>query len=155
MSRGGYGKMTKEQGDQIPTGAHRVSWELHRGPIPAGVYVLHRCDVPACVNPEHLFLGSAADNVQDMIAKGRGTKGGASWFVGPPCPGRIHKKLRRKLRGRPDQKGAKNYNSKLTVGMVRDIRTKRVSRAEFARVYGVSFKAISDIWRGVSWVGVE
>jgi hypothetical protein len=51
--------------------AHRVAWELVNGPIPDGLHVLHRCDVRACVNPSHLFLGTRFDNMQDMIAKGR------------------------------------------------------------------------------------
>lgn len=75
-NKSGYGAFTMGVG-HVEKGnyAHRASWWLFRGPIPKGMLVLHRCDVKLCVNPDHLFLGSHADNVADKVRKGRGRNG--------------------------------------------------------------------------------
>lgn len=66
----GYGWM-REGVESDERRAHRISWKLHRGPIPEGLHVLHKCDTRPCVNPWHLFLGVMQDNVDDMMKKGR------------------------------------------------------------------------------------
>ena len=73
----GYGRLTYQYADLR---AHRAAHDAFVGPIPEGMFVCHKCDTPACINPQHLFLGTARDNTADMIAKGR--------FV--PTPRRTH-----------------------------------------------------------------
>jgi HNH endonuclease len=69
---GGYGMVTL--GGRIRVLAHRAAWMLTHGPIPMEMCVLHRCDTPTCVRPEHLFLGTRADNMRDMAEKGRAAR---------------------------------------------------------------------------------
>lgn len=64
----GYGK-TKVGGRYVRV--HRLSWEHEFGPIPEGLWVLHHCDNPPCINPDHLFLGTAKDNAEDCLSKNR------------------------------------------------------------------------------------
>lgn len=67
----GYGVIQKGGKRTIPTQASRASWILEFGPIPPGLYVLHRCDNPPCVRPSHLFVGTQDDNIKDAMAKER------------------------------------------------------------------------------------
>jgi hypothetical protein len=110
------------------TKAHRVAWELTNGAIPDGICVLHRCDVPACVNPAHLFLGTHAENWKDMREKGRASGGRLT--------------------------GSANRNSKLTETTVRAIRAycqRGFSYACASRKFGVSDVQVSNIIRRLQW----
>ena len=74
----GYGQiMVGGRGGKMMA-AHRVAWELKHGPIPDGLFVCHSCDNKGCVNPDHMFLGSYKDNVDDMVRKGRQKRGRVS-----------------------------------------------------------------------------
>ena len=106
--------------------AHRVAWQFVNGPIPKGegahgTCVLHRCDNRACVRPDHLFLGSHADNVRDMVKKGRQVKG--------------------KAHGR----------AKLTREDVYAIRADTRLQREIAADYGINRSAVSNIKLRKRW----
>jgi hypothetical protein len=107
--------------------AHRVSWELHRGEIPDGLIVCHRCDVPGCVNPSHLFVGSVTDNVRDRDAKGR-QRNGAHILNGEGHPRAL-----------------------LTVESVSQIRASEESNVALAAKYGVHPSTVSQIKTGRTW----
>jgi hypothetical protein len=68
MGQAPYGNIKKHGSNQY---AHRFSWEMHFGPIPKGLRVLHSCDTPLCIRPDHLFLGTQLDNMRDCAKKNR------------------------------------------------------------------------------------
>lgn len=107
-------------------GASRVSWELHYGPIPEGMQVLHKCDNKLCVNPNHLELGTQSKNMQDCSKRGR---------LSPP----------------PVLKGEDNYAAKLTWEKVREIRASNLSGEKLAPLYGVCEMTIYNIKHNKSW----
>jgi len=110
--------------------AHRVAWELCIGIIPKYLLVCHRCDVPLCVNPAHLFLGTNGDNVRDSIAKGR-------WGHDPST--RIQKENYRKV-GREE---------------VKEIRQSGESNRILARRFRISNQQISKIKLRQQWKWVD
>ena len=122
----GYGLVTFGGTQQR---AHRVAWTLFRGEIGSGLVVCHKCDVRACVNPEHLFLGTIKDNVRDMTKKGRSPR------------------------------GESHGSSRLTEEQVSRIKTMllegRMYMSEIAREFGVAHATISCIARGTTWRHVE
>ena len=72
QDRYGYAVVTTSRANRtVLMKAHRLSWEIHNGPVQKGVFVLHHCDNPLCVNPAHLFLGNHTDNMRDAARKGR------------------------------------------------------------------------------------
>lgn len=85
VSQSGYGCFWL---DGRQTGAHRTSFELHKGPIPNGLFVCHKCDVRACVNPDHLWVGTGSENMRDARDKGRTYKVPRHLQTGTKTPSR-------------------------------------------------------------------
>jgi Mor family transcriptional regulator len=124
LTSGGYGAFRTEYKTIV---ASRFSWEIYFDKIPEGIYVCHKCDNRKCVNPNHLFLGTPKDNMQDMIKKGR------------------HNPVRREKHSR--------HTAKLNEDQVLEIKLmgKKQSATRLAKKYGVSTYTIYSIRKGLTW----
>lgn len=127
LDRKGYGQI--QVGGYTKSLAHRAAWTAFCGPIPSGLFVCHRCDTPACVNPDHLFLGTPLDNTRDMDAKGR----------------------RRSV----SRAGELHPQARLTEADVAEIRRLHgvIPQRKLGERFGVSPRQIHRILHGQSWRG--
>jgi hypothetical protein len=128
-------------GKAINGRAHRFSYELHIGSIPDGLFVLHTCDTPACVNPAHLFLGTNLDNVRDMMEKGRHLSGGTHCGSSGKW---IH--------------GTSHHRAKLNAEKVREIRQLHedgMTNLAIGKLFNVSVGTVSNVINHISWKHIE
>jgi hypothetical protein len=123
--RSGYGQINV---NKRPIKAQRIAWTLYVGPIPPGLHVLHECDNPACVNPNHLFLGTHADNMADKVMKGRHHNGRSP--------------------------GERNGRAKLSEAQVLSIRASSSSTYALGRQYGLNPATIGKIKSKLLWRNV-
>lgn len=138
-------------------GAHRVSWNLAHGPIPFGLFVCHHCDNKLCVRPEHLFLGTQMDNMQDMHRKGRYPDGERHWTR--VKPERIARGEKNGSRLHPGlAQGSRNGQSKLTdddVRTIRNLRTGGLTLKTIGDRFGISQGAVCLVVARKTWAHVE
>ena len=129
VNRRGYGSIQTAGKGSKRVATHRLSYQLAYGDIPDGLFVCHKCDVPNCVNPEHLWLGTHEQNMEDMRRKGRAS--------------------------REAVKGTQNGKSLLTEDQVRYIRASKLGHAALGRQLGVSPNCIRGVRTGRTWSHVK
>ncbi|URY10891.1 hypothetical protein [Shigella phage ESh6] len=119
-TKGGYGLVGYKGKTQL---AHRVSYIKSKGEIPTGMVIMHTCDNPLCINPEHLVAGTQRDNRMDCVTKGRDNA----------------------------SRGEEHYGAKLTEAIVREIRASNLTNTELSEMYGIHRRTISDARCGKTW----
>lgn len=129
LDQDGYGKFTTWRGSKWANiGAHRFSIGFHGAPVPPGMLVCHHCDNPACVNPDHLYIGTPKDNASDIDRRGR----------------------------RPLGERAPNAKlTRATVSSARALLASGMSVSAASRALSVNVRTLSDVARGVSWSHVQ
>jgi hypothetical protein len=167
--KNGYGKFSLG-GKAVR--AHRAAWEIAHGPIPEGKLACHKCDNPSCVDDDHLFLGTDADNMADRDAKERqacGDRSGARLHPDRLSRGEVHGARMREVAARGDRNGARlyperwargesHYNAKLTeegVHRIFRLRGKGWIQEKLGKEFGVSTVLIGRILARKAWAHVQ
>jgi hypothetical protein len=139
--------------------AHRYSYQLHHGPIPSGKMVLHHCDTPACVRPDHIYAGTNLDNVRDAMQRGRTPTGDRNGS-------RLHPEKRQRGDGHwarraaeMPTKGEGNGNAKLNRTDIEEIRrlyaSGKYSQSQLGRKFGITQTSVGRIVNRLNWKHVE
>jgi HNH endonuclease len=148
----GYGVFTGK--GRVQLYSHRFSWKLHRGDIPEGSMVLHHCDNPPCVNPDHLFIGTAMDNMRDRHDKGRYATGEQSWSS--THKDRLARGLSNGRHTHPEstRRGETHGCAKLSLAQVEEIRSLiagGLTHRATGKIFGVDRSTITAISLGKNW----
>jgi hypothetical protein len=155
LSSNGYGQCRAVGRNRL---AHRVSYEIVNGPIPDKLQVNHSCDIRACLQPKHLWLGTQADNIKDAMHKGRMATGEKNFLR--RCPERRLYGEDNPSRKHPEKlaRGERCPSARLKEEQIPEIRMARANGETYQEIairYGVSISAICGVLKGLTWKHVK